>query len=377
MNIAIAENVKRLRRQRDMTQDELAAVLGVSAQSVSKWEVGASYPELETIPLIANFFDISVDELLGMANIRDEARIAAEVERTHEIFRSMMGKNGEEAEDYMDRVREIERNLALEFPHNDEAQIVYASRLLNDNEPAEALAIIERVLARSTDTNLRANVAILQINAYHRLGHHDKADELTQRLPAIHQCRESVKMMFKNISGGLKREDVAETRDIAWLADSLYGTALGNILTYEQFLNIRSDEEKKILLLLEEQRWRLKLLWAKDDLNGEFDTNSVRGHTEHMAQELCSVLLNLAIHFAAGEPERAAGYIEQFVELCTDTTLPPITVGRYDREKNENTEEKLTLREFFAEMRTLELPEFDPIRANPRFINAVKTMNAK
>lgn len=65
MNIAIGEKIKDLRRFHGITQNALAAHLGVSNQAVSKWENSVSLPDLSVIPNIASYFGISIDELFG------------------------------------------------------------------------------------------------------------------------------------------------------------------------------------------------------------------------------------------------------------------------------------------------------------------------
>ena len=69
MNLLIGENIKRIRRERDLTQEEVAAHLGISFQSISKWERGDGYPDITMLPALANYFEMSVDELLGMSEI--------------------------------------------------------------------------------------------------------------------------------------------------------------------------------------------------------------------------------------------------------------------------------------------------------------------
>lgn len=65
MNLQIAENLRRLRQERNMTQAELADRLGVSYQAVSRWENKSSYPDIELLPAIASLFGVTVDYLLG------------------------------------------------------------------------------------------------------------------------------------------------------------------------------------------------------------------------------------------------------------------------------------------------------------------------
>jgi len=67
MKVTIAESLKRLRSQRNITQRQLSAHLNVSHQAVSRWENDTTYPDIELLPEIALFFEISVDELLGLS----------------------------------------------------------------------------------------------------------------------------------------------------------------------------------------------------------------------------------------------------------------------------------------------------------------------
>ena len=64
MNLNFAENFKRLRKEKNATQEKTADALGVSSQSVSRWELGICYPDIEMLPSIANYFSVTVDELL-------------------------------------------------------------------------------------------------------------------------------------------------------------------------------------------------------------------------------------------------------------------------------------------------------------------------
>jgi len=64
-DINIARVIINKRREKGLTQDDLASYIGVSKASVSKWETGQSFPDITFLPQLAAFFNISVDELMG------------------------------------------------------------------------------------------------------------------------------------------------------------------------------------------------------------------------------------------------------------------------------------------------------------------------
>lgn len=64
-SLKIAENIMRLRKDKRVTQDEVASFLKVTKASVSKWENGQSMPDILLLPQLATYFDVTVDELLG------------------------------------------------------------------------------------------------------------------------------------------------------------------------------------------------------------------------------------------------------------------------------------------------------------------------
>ncbi len=117
MKLYIAENLKRLRQSCGLTQEQLAERLGVSFQSVSRWETGLSYPDIELIPEIAAFFEVSTDVLMGVEKATMEQNLA----RDKKILRM---DEFETAEERLAFIEELHRR----YPHDAEilVDLVYA-----------------------------------------------------------------------------------------------------------------------------------------------------------------------------------------------------------------------------------------------------------
>lgn len=68
MKVEIGERIKELRTEYNLTQKELARKIHFSSRTITSWETGVKEPSLQTIKLLARFFDVSTDYLLDMDN---------------------------------------------------------------------------------------------------------------------------------------------------------------------------------------------------------------------------------------------------------------------------------------------------------------------
>ena len=122
MNLNFGANLKRLRRERDMTQDELAEAFGLSTQAISRYETNSGYPDIEMLPVIAGYFGVTVDSLLGVS-VRESQT------RRNEYYSRFRTANGAEAQ------LEILNKWRAEFP--DEWPAVYNTMLAIGKLPEE------------------------------------------------------------------------------------------------------------------------------------------------------------------------------------------------------------------------------------------------
>ena len=106
MKLMIGENIRSYRKKNGLTQEEFAERLGVTYQSVSRWENGATYPDLELIPSISELLGITVDGLLGMP-MRERERRASEA---FDALRRECMKRNYDTKRISELLREIRRD---------------------------------------------------------------------------------------------------------------------------------------------------------------------------------------------------------------------------------------------------------------------------
>ena len=82
----IGNTILNLRRKKGVTQEKLAEFIGVTKTSVSKWETGTTLPDIQILPILASYFDVSVDELIGYVPMLGREQIRFEYQRLAAAF---------------------------------------------------------------------------------------------------------------------------------------------------------------------------------------------------------------------------------------------------------------------------------------------------
>lgn len=194
MKLYIGENLKRQRKEMDLTQEQLSDILGVSFQSVSKWERGEGYPDMELLPVIAEYFGITVDELMGMKEICSQTEADKILEAVGE--NSVNGR-------IEDNIKILEA-AARRFPNNYALLEQYAVNLtlmMSEGEEEQtnnlkAAALSERILSECSDTDIRNRVQSNLCTYYERSGQTDKALETVEKLPSMWCSAEMRRIYF-------------------------------------------------------------------------------------------------------------------------------------------------------------------------------------
>lgn len=190
--LKLGKNLKKLRLKRELTQEQLADVLGVSAQAVSRWENDTTYPDITLLPTIASYFEITLDELMGMENLKSEEQLKELIAKLDEN-----GSNGQIYENILllrEAVRNYPTNYQLQFRliHQLTFCQYKEDRALTEDEVnelnREAVEVGNHILSRCTDGEIINHTTQQLCYIYSRLGETEKAIEYAKKLPDIGAC---------------------------------------------------------------------------------------------------------------------------------------------------------------------------------------------
>ncbi len=211
MQLNLGNKIRELRRRDGRTQEMLADALGVTSQAVSRWESGGSYPDMELMPAIANYFGVSIDELFGYNNDRQN--------KINDILDKARKYNLRYRDDgaWFDECLALLRQGLAEFPKNEQIMIALAEalteagwrrdgeRLFYDEEGflqhdhekhqnnqywQEAIKVCEYLTEHTECNDIKTRAISILVMLYRNLGQYDKSVWCANQMPGLSQCRE-------------------------------------------------------------------------------------------------------------------------------------------------------------------------------------------
>lgn len=208
MQIEIGNKIRQLRQRDGRKQEDLANALGVTNQAVSRWEASGGYPDMEMIPAIANYFNVSIDELFGYSSDR-QAKLQSILVRAEKAI----NEQGD-----MTECVEMLRSAAEEFPSEPQVLIKlgyalsmhgwkkYGARSYTkdgsdyaheDTEYnggniywQEEIKVFEKVLGMDIPAEDRDTIVMMMVITYAKMGYYDKAKALAASRDSIISSRE-------------------------------------------------------------------------------------------------------------------------------------------------------------------------------------------
>lgn len=185
-NINIGNKIRELRKKKGITQEGLASVLSVSPQAVSKWESGLTYPDMEMIPIIAGYFEVSMDILFDY----DVREMKAKIKK---IIDGAKDYCFDDTQKYI----EIIKDALQEYPGNEDLltallnEYEYMLRAKDDTSHLdEMIELSQKIITESTDFIKVCTVKEIQAAAYLKKGEYQKAKDVLETLPCEYDIRD-------------------------------------------------------------------------------------------------------------------------------------------------------------------------------------------
>lgn len=201
----IGSIIKELRIKKGITQEQLAEMLNVSSQAISRWETSVTYPDILLLPIISNIFEVTTDYLLGVDIYKKQNQIEGYYKQIFDLQRK----------GNIEELITLCRKAVKEFPNEYELKISLVSALqnyvigcTNDTEiqkkyREECVDICETVLKNSMDDKVRQEAILFLSYIYPELDRKKDAIRLAKQMPKWF-CSED--FLLEGILDGTEKE---------------------------------------------------------------------------------------------------------------------------------------------------------------------------
>lgn len=222
--MTIGSRIKKLRRERDMTQEDLAEALSISAASVSQWECDKTAPDISQLPVLANIFEVTTDFLLGVDVANKEKEIDAIVKEAYSYT-----SNAHE-EKAIPILEDAIRNYPTSYRIMLQLIRAYSSFVLRDQNGNndiitkyrnEIIRLSEKILNECTDDIIRNTTKQILCHTYQALNMHDKINELAMSQSPLFACQENFAVLASTGTQKFRNKQLYINRELADLLDNI------------------------------------------------------------------------------------------------------------------------------------------------------------
>ena len=343
------------RNEKGITQDQLAAYIGVSKASVSKWETGQSYPDITFLPQLAAYFNMSVDELIGYKPQMTKEDIRKLYLRLAKDF------SQKPAKEVFEECDGILKKYYSCFPLIMQMIILYMNHFVLLKKPEEqkdvmktAADLCRRVKEESGDVLLSSQANSLEARMELLEGHPEKALELLDEEVRANYFDEGIlSEAYRMLGNEVKAKETVQI--------SLYQNLVGVMSFMIQELTLYEKDEEKFEMLVQ-RGCQIAEVFEMDLL-----------HVNAMAQLYFAAAVG---YMGQKKEEKALAMLENYERVCLNNLLPYTLHGDdffdlVDPWLNEMClgvqaprEEKLIKQSVTDGFKH---PAFEPLTGNPRF----------
>ncbi len=203
--MSFGAKIKRLRQNKNMTQQELAEILSISTQAVSRWETDAAMPDIALLPVLCHFFGVTSDFLLGIDAANTKAQISKILSEANKL--SSRG--------YLEEAMAILAEAQKKYPNSYEIlrDMMYVNfrqrcresdKTIKQALAEEVIMLGEKILEGCTDEAIRHAAIQILCMQYPECGNRDKARELAKKMPCLAMSNECLLSAIEE--GDLKYE---------------------------------------------------------------------------------------------------------------------------------------------------------------------------
>ncbi|MCW0882435.1 helix-turn-helix transcriptional regulator [Clostridioides difficile] len=306
MQIKIGKVIQRLRKERNLTQEQLAKFIGVSTPAVSKWESGNSYPDIELLPLLADFFNVSIDKLLNYKiDLSEEEVMKIYKELESGFARIEIDLSTEEPKEEfrqdLESVKKLSNMYIEKYPKSYLLKLricslyqMYSYKFgkseLNDRVK-ETTNILEDIVRNTDDIQIKETALIILSSAYCMLEDYEKAELY---LNMIHK---SIGDTSVNLAMIYLKQNRLEEAEIL-LQNKLFSNVFNISMDCKGIINVYKNQYKELKKKLE---------------NRNFNKNAIEIEMEYIKNKLLGYA-NLSLEIKKMLSEDKGAFFSMYVD---------------------------------------------------------------
>lgn len=199
----IGNKIRELRKQRGITQEQLAESIGISFQAVSKWENNIALPDITLVPVLASYFGVSMDELFDFNLKKIEHAVRITTEKAYQYRESNPAES-----------RRILEEGLKKYPEND----ILLNNLLYvldySVKPDETIAIASKLIEKTNQNDVKYDALRFLAYAYKAKGDLESAEAAIEQIPEIYFTKLTEKAYL--LSGKAKFEAAEKQKWISF-----------------------------------------------------------------------------------------------------------------------------------------------------------------